>query len=223
LSSERSGLGSGGEVVTELLLETIGVGLEHLLVLDKGEGVGVGGIGLVEEEVEADGAEGEVSDGDLVSGNVAGVGVGGESLLDGGDPHGEVLQPSLLVLGPLFLVLLEVELEVDIEVVLNGVNGRVDLVGELGLLGVVAVLAAEESEDGPGLREVLAIGGLEHGNLAELELAGALKLRHGLAVDEHVLVGLLGVGQEEADGLSAAVDVEVVELHIFCYQQFIYL
>ena len=148
ICSEGSGLGSGGEVGSEFLLEAGLVLLEDLVVLDEGQGLSVVRVGLVEEQVEADGSQGEVTNGDLVASDVL-ASVCLDSLLDGGDPDGDHLEPALLEDGLLLLVLLEVELEVSAEVVLNGIDGGVDLVGEVGVLGVVAVGAAEVSQDGP--------------------------------------------------------------------------
>jgi hypothetical protein len=47
--------------------------------------------------------------------------------------------------GLLLLVFLEVDLEVCVEVVLNGIDCGVNLPCSLGILGVVSVLAAQES------------------------------------------------------------------------------
>ena len=64
--------------------------------------------------------------------------------------------------------------------------------------------------------EELAVFGFKQGDLAELKLALSLELLEGLTVDEDVLILNLGVSEEESDGLSATVDVKVVELaHIF--------
>ena len=173
------------------------------------------GVGLVQEHVEADCGESEVSDCDLLAGNILAT-VGGESLLDSGDPGGQQLEPSLLVDGFLLLVRFKVELEVCVDVVLNGIDGGVNLPCGLGVLGVVSVFAAKESENSPGLDEELAIFGFKHGDLAELKLAFSLELLEGLTVDEDVLILNLGVSEEESDRLSATVDVKVVELaHIF--------
>ena len=65
MRSVGSGLGSAGEVVAELGSPMISVGLEDLVLQNEGEGVSVLGVGLVEEDVEADHTESEVSDGGL--------------------------------------------------------------------------------------------------------------------------------------------------------------
>ena len=111
--------------------------------------------------------------------------------------------------GLLLLIGLEVVLEVSVQVVLNSVDGGVNLPCGLGVVGVVSVLAAEESKNSPRLDEMLAIFGLEHGNLAELELAGGLEVLELLTIDEDVLVLNLSVREEESDGLGTAVYVKV--------------
>ena len=90
LSSEGSGGRSGGEVSTQVLLETVGVLLEDFVVLDEGHGLSVVRVGLVQQEVEGDGTKGEVGNCDLVTSDVL-ASVGLESLLDSGNPDGQVL------------------------------------------------------------------------------------------------------------------------------------
>jgi hypothetical protein len=40
-------------------------------------------------------------------------------------------------------------------------------------------------------------------------------------IDENVLEGLLGVVEEHSDGLGTAVDVEIVQLHIFYFGEMV--
>ena len=143
-------------MLTEALLEEVGVGAEDLVVLNEANRVSVVGVGLIQKHVEADGCQSEVGNGDLLACNILAT-IGGNSLLDGGDPDRQHLEPSLLVDGLLLLVFLEVDLEVCVEVVLNGIDCGVNLPCGLGVLGVVSVLAAQESKNGPGLDEVLAV------------------------------------------------------------------
>ena len=84
-------MGSGLEVLLELLLDASGVGLEDFTVLDDFPCLSVGRVGLVQEESESDGGEGEVGNGDLVANDVLLGGVGGDTLLDGIEPVGEEL------------------------------------------------------------------------------------------------------------------------------------
>lgn len=150
LSSEGSGGRSGGEVSTQVLLEAVSVILEDFVVLDEGKRLSVVRVGLVQQETEADVSKSEVSNCDLVTSDVL-ASVGLESLLDGGNPDGQVLKPVLLENGFLLLIGFEVVLEVSNDVVLDSVNGGIDFPCELGVVGVVAVGAAEVSEDGPRL------------------------------------------------------------------------
>ena len=185
------------------------------MVLNVGKRVSVAGVGLVQEHVEADCGESEVGNSNLLTSNILAT-IGGNSLLDCGNPGGQHLEPGLFEDGFLLLVGFKVELEVCVEVVLNGIDGGVNLPCGLGVLGVVSVFTAKESENSPGLDEELAVFGLKKGDLAELKLTFSLELLEGLTVDEDVLVLNLGVSEEESDGLSATVDVKVEELaHIF--------
>ena len=84
-------MGSGLEVLLELLLDASGVGLEDFTVLDDLPCLSVGRVGLVQEESESDGGEGEVGNGDLVANDVLLGGVGGDTLLNGIEPVGEEL------------------------------------------------------------------------------------------------------------------------------------
>ena len=133
---------------TQLLLETGCVLLRGLIVLNKFPGIGVVGVGLVQQEAKADVGKGEVCNCDLVSDNIL-ASVSLESLINGLMPSWEHLEPVLLEDGFLLLIGFEVEFEVCSKIVFNGINSRIDLPGKLGILGVVAVGAAEVSEDSP--------------------------------------------------------------------------
>jgi hypothetical protein len=69
-----------------------------------------------------------------------------------------------------------------------------------------------------GLGEVLAVE-LEDGHLLELEGLALLGLGEGLLGVVDVLEGLLGVGEQDADGLSGTVAGEVVDLeHLWWWE-----
>ena len=143
-------------MLTEGLLEEVGVVAENLVVLNEFKRFSVVRVCLVQEHVETNGSQSEVGNCDLLAGNILAT-IGGNSLLNCGDPDWEHLEPCCLMDGLLLLMLLEVELEVCVEVILDGIDGGVNLPCGLGLLGVVSVLAAEESENGPGLDVLLTV------------------------------------------------------------------
>ena len=94
-------------------------------------------------------ADGEVSNGDLVSDGVVLAGVGSNSLLDGGQPGGEDVFNEVVEAGLLLLfVLLEGESAHGLSEVIEGIDDGVDSVVGGWVFGVEAVLFAEHSENG---------------------------------------------------------------------------
>ena len=106
------------------------------------------GVGLVQQEAKTDVGKGEVCNCDLVSDNIL-ASVSIESLINGLMPSWEHLEPVLLEDSFLLLIGFEVEFEVCSKIVFNGINSGIDFPGKLGIIGVVAVVAAEVSEDSP--------------------------------------------------------------------------
>ena len=106
------------------------------------------GVGLVQQEAKTDVGKGEVCNCDLVSSNIL-ASVSLDSLLNGLNPSWEHLGPVLFVDSFLLLIGFEDEFEVCTKIVFNCIKSGIDFPGKLGIIGVVAVVAAEVSEDSP--------------------------------------------------------------------------
>ena len=108
------------------------VGLEDLAILDDLPRLGKDGVRLVKEEIVGDLTESEVSYRHLVANDVLLRRVLSETLLDCVEPVGkELCQEGLLgSLVPLSVVF-EWDFEEGTEVVLNGIDDRVNLVADL--------------------------------------------------------------------------------------------
>jgi len=174
-SSEGSGLGSAVEMFLEVVLSEVVEDLLHVSeVVDHGLHLRVESAAFVQGTAVSPASQGEVSNGGFVSNEVVLAGVGSDSLVEGVEASGENVGEVVLSSGlPLLFVRLKEEFVLPVLEIVDGVDSGVDLVGCGGVLAVVPVLLAEESEDGGGLGVEVAFL-FEGGDLSEFEVAGFL-------------------------------------------------